>query len=246
MQDYAKQKWDQIVKVKDFLAFIEDPQIDVKEFMNTLVDPEQSGFWVGAHVKFNIDVEKILSEPPEIAHTDVSHITRTSSEREDHARYNFTNGYDRHRPTPDLLRIASALGFNSNPSCHINNQPPGTLMHRHVDFVSCYMFEQGDQTEFLNSDYDKQKRQPKYHKDIWRCFVALDDWHPGQIVNFEPGFWTKWKKGDVLFFDWRNTPHSTANCGRDNRPLLKITGIVDDDSYILESRKNGSIKQITV
>ena len=246
MQDYAKQKWDEISKVRDFLAFLEDPKVNVSEFMNTLVDPTKSGFWVGAHVEFDIDVDAIISDKPEISHTEISNTTRTASEIEHHHKYNFTNGYDRHRPSPELLKIASALGFNSNPSCHINNQLPGTLMHRHIDFVSCYTYEQGNESDFLDRDYDKQRRQPKNQKDIWRCFVALDDWHPGQIVNFEPGFWTKWKKGDVLFFDWRNTPHSTANCGINNRPLLKITGTVDDDSYIRESRKNGSIKQITV
>ena len=54
------------------------------------------------------------------------------------------------------------------------------------------------------------------------------------------------EKGDVLFFDWRNTPHSTANCGIHNRPFLKITGTVDDDSYIHKSKEKGSIKKIKV
>ena len=121
---------------------------------------------------------------------------------------------------------------------------PGTLMHRHIDFVSGYIYEQSEDTEFLELEYDKERRQPKGQKDLWRCFVALDDWKPGQIVNFEPGFWTNWKKGDVLFFDWRNTPHSTANCGIDNRPFLKITGILDDDSFVMDAKNNGTIKKI--
>ena len=119
-------------------------------------------------------------------------------------------------------------------------------MHRHIDFVSCYTYEQSDDKDFLELDYDKERRQPKGQKDIWRCFVALDDWKPGQIVNFEPGFWTKWKKGDVLFFDWRNTPHSTANCGVDNRPFLKVTGILDDDSYVTDARDKGTIKKLKI
>ena len=61
-------------------------------------------------------------------------------------------------------------------------------------------------------------------------------------MNFEPDFWTKWKKGDVLFFDWRNTPHSTANCGTKDRPWLKITGTLKDDSYVLDARDNNNIK----
>jgi hypothetical protein len=246
MLDYEKQKWKDITKVRDFLAFLEDPKVNVMEFMKTLADPAKSGFWVAAKVDFDVDVDAIISQKPDISHDDISRTTRTASEIEHHNRFKFTNGYDRHKPPQELTRIASVLGFNSNPSCHINNQLPGTLMHRHIDFVSCYTYEHGTESDFLDGEYDKQRRQPKDQKDIWRCFVALDDWRPGQIVNFEPGFWTNWKKGDVLFFDWRNTPHSTANCGIHNRPLLKITGTVDDDTYITESKKSGEIKKFKV
>ena len=203
MLDYTKKKWQDIKKVKDLLSFLEDPKADVMELMKTLVDPAKSGFWIAANVDFNLDIDKIINAEPEISHDDISNTTRTASEIEHHKKYKFTNGYDRHTPSGEVLKIASALGFNSNPSCHINNQLPGTLMHRHIDFVSCYTYEQSNDNDFLELEYDKERRQPKGQKDIWRCFVALDDWKPGQIVNFEPGFWTKWKKGDVLFFDWR-------------------------------------------
>ena len=246
MIDYTRQKWKEIAKVKDFLAFLEDPKANVLEFMQTLVEPTKSGFWIAANIEFNIDIDKIINQKPEISHNDISATTRTASEVEHHKKFKYTNGYDRHVPTTEILKIASALGFNTSPSCHINNQLPGTLMHRHIDFVSCYTYEQSTDEKFLDLEYDKDQRQPKGQKDLWRCFVALDDWRPGQIVNFEPGFWTDWKKGDVLFFDWRNTPHSTANCGIDNRPFLKITGTVDDDSYIHESKEKGSIRKIRI
>ena len=246
MLEYTKKKWQDIKKVKDLLSFIEDPKANVMELMKTLVDPAKSGFWIAANVNFDLDIEKIIDAEPEISHDDISKTTRTASEIEHHKKYKFTNGYDRHTPSKEVLKIASALGFKSNPSCHINNQLPGTLMHRHIDLVSCYTYEQSNDKKFLELDYDKERRQPKGQQDIWRCFVALDDWKPGQIVNFEPGFWTKWKKGDVLFFDWRNTPHSTANCGINNRPFLKVTGMLDDDSYVIDARDKGTIKQIKI
>ena len=246
MLEYTKKKWQDIKKVKDLLSFLEDPKANVMELMKTLVDPAKSGFWIAANVNFDLDIEKIIDAEPEISHDDISKTTRTASEIEHHKKYKFTNGYDRHTPSGEVLKIASALGFNSNPSCHINNQLPGTLMHRHIDFVSCYTYEQSNDNDFLELEYDKERRQPKGQKDIWRCFVALDDWKPGQIVNFEPGFWTKWKKGDVLFFDWRNTPHSTANCGIDNRPFLKVTGTLNDDTYVTDARDNGTIKKIKI
>jgi hypothetical protein len=246
MNDYAQEKWNRISKVKDFLDLIEDPKVNVLDFMQTLVDKNKSGFWIAAKVNFDIDVDKIIKQEPELKHDQVTGVNRTASELEHHKKFNYKNGYDRHIPPNEIMRIADALGFKNKPSCYINNQLPGTLMHRHVDFVSCYTYEQTEDKDILQMEYDKERRQPKGQKDIWRCFVALDDWKPGQIVNFEPGFWTDWKKGDVLFFDWRNTPHSTANCGVHNRPLLKITGIVEDESYIIEARKNGTIKIIDV
>ena len=66
------------------------------------------------------------------------------------------------------------------------------------------------------------------------------------ILNFEPNFWHGWKKGDVMFFDWQNTPHSTANCGTEDRPLLKITGTLDDDSFVTIARNTGKIKNIKI
>lgn len=244
MTQYAKEKWDKINKVKEFLEFLEDPKINVLDFMQTLVDKDKSGFWVAAHVNFNIDIEKIINQEPELKHDQVTGVNRTASELEHHKKFNYKNGYDRHIPPKEIIGIAHALGFKEKPSCYINNQLPGTLMHRHVDFVSCYTYEQTEDKDILEMEYDKVRRQPRGQKDIWRCFVALDDWRPGQIVNFEPGFWTNWKKGDVLFFDWRNTPHSTANCGTHNRPLLKITGVLDDDSYVIKARDKGIIKQL--
>lgn len=246
MMDYTKQKWEEISKVKDFLEFCEDPKADFEELMKTLVDPEKGGFWVAAHVDFDIDMEEILKSDPKIKHDQISDITRTPSEIEHHKKYNFTNGYDRHLPPKELNKIISALGFNTRPSAYINNQPPGALMHRHIDCVSGYLHERSDDDNFLNLDYDKKRRQAKGHPDVWRCFVALDDWKPGQMVNFEPGFWANWKKGDVLFFDWRNTPHCTANCGIYNRPFLKITGTLDDDSYVLEARTSNKPKILKV
>ena len=91
--------------------------------------------------------------------------------------------------------------------------------------------------------YDKVLRQPAKLKPIWRCFVALADWCPGQMVNFEPEFWSNWKKGDVVFFDWRHTPHSTANCSSKHRPFLKITGVIDNDEWVLQTKQSNTIKK---
>ena len=45
-------------------------------------------------------------------------------------------------------------------------------------------------------------------------------------------------KKRVLFFDWRNTAHSTANAGVKDRPFLKITGTMKDDQFVLDARQD--------
>ena len=51
-------------------------------------------------------------------------------------------------------------------------------------------------------------------------------------------------RGDVVFFDWRNTPHSTANCGTHDRPILKITGVIQNDDYVLLAKDDGIVETI--
>ena len=48
------------------------------------------------------------------------------------------------------------------------------------------------------------------------------------------------KKGDVLFFNWQYTAHSTANAGMHNRPFLKITGEIDEDQFVLDAKQDQS------
>ena len=244
IDSYTKEKWNGIDTVKDLLNFIEDPKCDVMGMSSELVDIEKSSFWTAANVSFNFDIQEILKAQPEIKHNQLSETTMVPSELTRHKENNYGNGYDRIKPDPNVLKIVKALGFGDNSSVWVNNQPPGSIMGRHVDFISCFTYENRDNID--NMKYDKELRQPKGLKTIWRCFVALDDWHPGQIVNFEPNFWTEWKKGDVVFFDWKNTPHATCNGGYHQRPFLKITGVLNDDSWITKSQTTGDIKQILV
>ena len=231
-------RWNSIDTVGDFLDFVEDPNIDYMNWSNSFANPDRGGFWIGANIKNIPDVRNFFFFFPQIESTELNPTTMTSSERDHHLKYNFGNGYDRHVAPEEFLKIASMLGFNKNPSVYINNQPPGSVMGRHVDTITCFLHDQP--TDFKNKKFDREKRQPQGSKDVWRCFVALDDWHPGQIVNFEPHFWTQWKKGDVLFFNWQYTAHSTANAGIHDRPLLKITGEIYNDKFVLESKNDPS------
>lgn len=240
-----QKSWNSINTVKDFFKFIEDPELDVRNFMLEICDLSKSGWWIIGNVNFDIDVQSIIKAKPQIKASDVSTITRIPCEQKHHDKFGYTNGYDRFVAQGELNKIVEALGFEPGYHAVINNQPPAGVLHRHSDYITTYMYARNDEGEFENMDkpYDKILRQPKGSKPIYRCFVALDDWHPGQIVYFEPNFWTHWKKGDVMFFDWRNTPHSSANTGDHQRPLLKITGYLKNDKHILESRHTGEKKQ---
>ncbi len=244
IDSYTLEKWSNIHTVKDFLSFCEDTKCDVTGMIMSLVDKTKSSYWLAANVKFDLPIQKILHTKPDIDWNELSSVTMHPTELDWHKKHNFTNGYDRIDPPVALRKIATALGFTETSSVWLNNQPPGAVMGRHVDSVSCFTYEQHD--NFLDMKYDKQIRQPKEMKKIYRCFVALDDWHPGQIVNFEPKFWTNWKKGDVVFFDWQNTVHSTANTGEHNRPLLKITGTMKDDTYVKLAEQTGEVHNAVV
>ena len=233
---YTQNKWNAINTVQDFLSFCEDPQCDTQNFFTSLIDINQSSFWHAGNVDFDIDIEDLISQTPEIKASELSLTTMHPAELKYHQQHNFGNGYDRIKPNADVLKIVSALGFKQNASVWVNNQPPGSLMGRHVDSISCFTYENSNEEQILRMQYDKKLRQPSLLKPIWRCFVALADWRPGQIVNFEPNFWTNWKKGDVVFFDWRHTPHSTANCSDQARPFLKITGVIEKDDWVIESK----------
>ena len=227
-------KWNKISTVSDYITFLEDDSIDWKNLTESFINPEISGCWTPANIKNLPDVQDVLDHEPTIKADELNSTTMTDSEIKLHKDHNYGNGYDRHHPDQRFLKIAELLGFE-NPSVWINNQPPGALMARHVDTISCLVNEQI--RDIKSEPFDRDLRQPKNSKPIYRCFVALDDWHPGQIVNFEPHFWTNWKKGDVCFFHWRTTAHSTANTGWHDRPLLKITGTLTDDSWVHPNHK---------
>ena len=131
----------------------------------SLVDKTKSSYWLAANVKFDLPIQKILHTKPDIDWNELSSVTMHPTELDWHKKHNFTNGYDRIDPPLALRKIATALGFTETSSVWLNNQPPGAVMGRHVDSVSCFTYEQHD--NFLDMKYDKQIRQPKEMKKIY-------------------------------------------------------------------------------
>ena len=79
--------------------------------------------------------------------------------------------------------------------------------------------------EMLNLHIDKQYEMNDNPKKVARFFIFLEDWKPGHFMHMGTSF-VKWRKGDVLWFDWPNMPHASANAGWEPRCLIQITGTI--------------------
>ncbi len=77
--------------------------------------------------------------------------------------------------------------------------------------------------EMLNLHIDKQYEMNEDPNRVARFFIFLEDWKPGHLLQMGTSF-MQWRRGDVVWFDWRNMPHASANAGWEPRCLIQITG----------------------
>jgi hypothetical protein len=77
--------------------------------------------------------------------------------------------------------------------------------------------------EMLNLHIDKQYEMNEDPSRVARFFIFLEDWKPGQFLHMGTSF-MQWRRGDLIWFDWRNMPHASANAGWEPRCLIQITG----------------------
>jgi len=106
---------------------------------------------------------------------------------------------------PSLQAISQHMGLEDCMD-RIHVQWPGQLWNRHIDKLS--------------------KWCPDAPNRVFRVFVQLTDWQPGQFWEFGNYHWNHWQAGDVISFDWPNMPHATANAGHDPRVTFQMTGII--------------------
>tara|TARA_R110001599_G_scaffold5047_1_gene25451 strand:- start:39 stop:689 length:651 start_codon:yes stop_codon:yes gene_type:complete len=90
-------------------------------------------------------------------------------------------------------------------------QRPGQMHPLHMDLVALGGSQEVDRS-----------------KKVIRLFVMLEDWKAGQVLMFGADNMVKWKRGDVIYFDWYNVPHGTCNFGHHDRPLLSVTGTLTE------------------
>ena len=113
---------------------------------------------------------------------------------------------------PILCGLADKLGLE-DAQVNIQTQTTGMMLHLHIDSLTGLRKERKDQSSSRATD-------PEWG----RVFVMLEDWKPGHIIQFGNTYVPPWKAGDVVWFDWANIPHSTANTGPWPRTISKITG----------------------
>lgn len=125
---------------------------------------------------------------------------------------------------PNFEKMVKLLGFTKTTSCNIQMQRPGCVIRKHVD-----------PTEIFNSTDGTIKK---------RVMIMLAPGEYGQIVGFTNRIITHWEIGTVLYVDYPNTWHFTANAGWHTRPILLITGEVNSDFHNLLSLEEPSIFQL--
>jgi len=136
------------------------------------------------------------------AHTD-------NKSKEQYAEY-VEAGHPDKQLQSKFIEVAGELGLD-DPYVLINIQHPGQQMPIHTDLGSARRYHYMTQEE--------------RHSKLERVFLFLDNWQPGQVIQMQDDMISNWQRGDVMWFDWRNTPHGTANFGEVSRPLLLITGV---------------------
>lgn len=107
-----------------------------------------------------------------------------------------------------VQKVVDVLPFKKTRSL-VHIQKPGQMHMLHMD--ANYG---GGFWDYLGDEKDAK---------LVRVMIMLDDWAPGQVILFGCHHYTKWKRGDVVYFRWQDIPHGTANFGHTHRPLVIVT-----------------------
>lgn len=150
-----------------------------------------------------------------------SHIYSAEPEEQDLIRH----GADPKAPIFDRAKAEDIGVFQEinrwlglyNSQIKFHNQKTGQMLHTHMDnFAS----RPERNNSYLVTDFDKNPNV------IRRFAIMLADWQLGQIFQIGNANFTQWRAGDCITWEWRDMPHSTANMGWWDRPMLQITGYV--------------------
>lgn len=130
---------------------------------------------------------------------------------------------------PLIHSMIGHLGIQAE-NVRIHRQMPGDFNLLHMDTMSMHIKHETN----TDIDYDKID-DPEV--DTVRVVIALNDWQWGHFFQLGNRMWYQWDAGDVLYWDWKNLPHSTANAGHVPRYAGIITGRPTDKFWNLVNSK---------
>jgi len=129
---------------------------------------------------------------------------------------------------PILKKMPEIMGFEPGQfNAQLQMQRPGCLISKHYDPDTIF-------GPWIN----------KVDRCI-RVLVALAPWEYGQLLGFNNKILTNWNQGDIIYTDFKNTWHYTANCSWHSRPLLQISGVANDNLLGLVKNQQHKIFQIS-
>lgn len=130
-------------------------------------------------------------------------------------------------------RISAYLGL-SDVTIKYHNQKTGQMLHTHIDN---FAGRTERENSFKETDFD---RDPSLMR---RFVVMLADWQLGQIFQIGNANWSQWRAGDCITWQWQDLPHSTANMGWWDRPMLQISGRTTDRSRAIVAEAEANLDQ---
>lgn len=73
-------------------------------------------------------------------------------------------------------------------------------------------------------------RYPAAPHKLLRVIIHLQDYEPGQLMQYGNYIHTGWKQGDIHCFDTLNIPHGTVNMSKLPRTIFVLTAVRTDES----------------
>jgi hypothetical protein len=130
-----------------------------------------------------------------------------------------------------FLEIPKMLGL-ADAYTTVNVQRPGAVTVLHTDKEQANFPDENAQFKRIlkkafklgtDAPFGHMSNEDQYAK-LERCFVFLEDHKPGHVIILDGEYVTDWRRGDVLWFDWRDCVHATCNISHETRALLQIMG----------------------
>jgi hypothetical protein len=88
-------------------------------------------------------------------------------------------------------------------------------------------------------------RYPAEPHKLTRMVVTLQDYEPGQLMQYGNYIHTGWRAGDIHIFDTLNTPHSTVNMSRVPRTIFVLTAVrTDETDEILRNSNKDTLHRL--